>query len=608
MPVIPQPAVVAPRILSPTGGVETLLSDAVLEWLETDSRVFAIQGEPGSGKSTALADLASRLVGGDVEFLDEPQATHLAEVTTRSIITVSHPEPRIAHDGGVIRSLAKWNRDSVLEWLMSERRDVCGSVMQRLRASNDAEWPEGNPRVWTLALRRMADDPDATDVRGTVRDWLATHATEDDLDEALIRLQSHRGRAVQLLADWNRDLAPELHAAPLLRMLFSIVVARDLHEGRPPVAKLTFKPYEGLLREIAMELQDRPGACAAISKDPVRDSALQPVLHSVMHRVMRAWRPPPQACGSLVGASLPGIDWRDMELCAVDAAEIDLSSATLDRCDWSKADLRRASLHGAHLRLAKLRQAQLDAARFDAADLRSADLHSASAVTASFRGANCEGAKFVAANLQLADMSGAACVRTRFWKANLVGTKFEGTDLSDARFDLANLRRARFADCRLDRASFRRAHAKHAVFRDLEANDLTFSDAHLARADLTGSKLNRANFRRAYLQLALLADITWEGAILRDADLRGARFHTGSSRSGLVGSTVAGEGSRTGFYTEELEEQHFRAPEEIRKANLRGADLRGAHVWDTNFYLVDLRDAQYDANQRDHFRRSGAIL
>ena len=70
--------------------------------------------------------------------------------------------------------------------------------------------------------------------------------------------------------------------------------------------------------------------------------------------------------------------------------------------------------------------------------------------------------------------------------------------------------------------------------------------------------------------------INWERADLRGADLRGASFHLGSSRSGLVGSPIACEGSRTGFYTDDFNEQDFKAPEEIRKANLCGADLRGA--------------------------------
>lgn len=52
----------------------------------------------------------------------------------------------------------------------------------------------------------------------------------------------------------------------------------------------------------------------------------------------------------------------------------------------------------------------------------------------------------------------------------------------------------------------------------------------------------------------------------------------------------------------------YRPVEEIRKANLRGADLRGANVENTDFYLVDLRDAKYDAEQEAQFRRCGAIL
>ena len=44
----------------------------------------------------------------------------------------------------------------------------------------------------------------------------------------------------------------------------------------------------------------------------------------------------------------------------------------------------------------------------------------------------------------------------------------------------------------------------------------------------------------------------------------------------MVGSTIPCEGSRTGFYTDDYNEQDYKSPEEIRKACLCGADLRGA--------------------------------
>ena len=76
----------------------------------------------------------------------------------------------------------------------------------------------------------------------------------------------------------------------------------------------------------------------------------------------------------------------------------------------------------------------------------------------------------------------------------------------------------------------------------------------------------------------------------------------------MVSSTIASEGTRTGFYTDDSNEQHFKSPEEIRKANLRGADLRGANLDLVDFYLVDLRDSRYDMKYHDHLVRCGAIL
>jgi len=112
----------------------------------------------------------------------------------------------------------------------------------------------------------------------------------------------------------------------------------------------------------------------------------------------------------------------------------------------------------------------------------------------------------------------------------------------------------------------------------------------------------------AYLDGVVWQDLDLRGVKLKGADLRGATFHLGSSRSGLVGSPIAGEGSRTGFYTDDFDQQIYHPPEEIRKANLRGADLRGARIENTDFYLVDLRGARYTEEQFTHFRRCGAIL
>ncbi len=125
-----------------------------------------------------------------------------------------------------------------------------------------------------------------------------------------------------------------------------------------------------------------------------------------------------------------------------------------------------------------------------------------------------------------------------------------------------------------------------------------FQSASLRGALLTCSMMSDANFRGACLHNTKLAHIAWEDADLRGADLRGASFHMGSTRSGLVGSTIPCEGSKTGFYTDDYDEQIYKAPEEIRKANLCGADLRGAILDDVDFYLVDLRGASTTRNTK----------
>jgi uncharacterized protein YjbI with pentapeptide repeats len=133
------------------------------------------------------------------------------------------------------------------------------------------------------------------------------------------------------------------------------------------------------------------------------------------------------------------------------------------------------------------------------------------------------------------------------------------------------------------------------------------------RADLTGSYLTgtfipRGDFRNAKLNETALAEINWEQADLREADLRGCTFHMGSTRSGLVGSTIPCEGSKTGFNTDDFNDREFKDPEQIRKANLCRADLRGANIEGVDFYLVDLRSAHYSVEQYEQLLRCGAIL
>jgi uncharacterized protein YjbI with pentapeptide repeats len=212
----------------------------------------------------------------------------------------------------------------------------------------------------------------------------------------------------------------------------------------------------------------------------------------------------------------------------------------------------------------------------------------------------------------------ALLTRATFLKAAARHARFDGGELSRCDFREADLRGSRFSRCslkhatltgsRVDGASFNNSNLDSADLTSVTGERASFVRAALYDAILSSSILPRADFRGAFLLNTGLAQIDWEGADLRDADFAGASFHYGSSRSGLVNSFIAGEGSKTGFYTDEYLEQDFKAPEEIRKANLCGSDLRGAKVEGVDWYLVDLRGALYTPDQAAHFARCGAIL
>jgi hypothetical protein len=149
---------------------------------------------------------------------------------------------------------------------------------------------------------------------------------------------------------------------------------------------------------------------------------------------------------------------------------------------------------------------------------------------------------------------------------------------------------------------------EESQMEDVHIVGAVFTNANLSGAYLTGSRLSAADLRGTDLSGARLAEIDWEGADLRGANLKGATFHMGSSRSGLVGSPYACEGSKTGFYTDDTDDLSFKRPEEIRKANLCGADLRGVVADNVDFYLVDVRRARFDPPLLKQARDSGAIL
>jgi uncharacterized protein YjbI with pentapeptide repeats len=582
-----------------------------------DCGAVHVSGPDGSGKTTALTHLA-RLVPPhlQVSFLDGAHPLALTEASARGrvVFASTHGAPKLLAD----LRLAPWGEDEWIEYLLAGERNLCASVMTRLaRKKAEHEMLGGLPELWQIVLDRMAVDESVAGPREALRIELDRTFTDCDLrklvegdclaalvmrgqrstgrvdclrrhsqDEALFRLTRHR--AIQLLLAAN-------------------CIADELVQDAECPALASPLPRD-LVREAALLIAGRPQAVDHLRRVVSGSRAeMHPMAASLLHALRVGWKPDrPPPC--LKGAYLEEASWAAIELIGADMRDVDLSRSDLwgvrlDRAlmgnaQLSSADLRTASLCSAHLNCAELSHARLARARAEGACFHSARLDAA----------DLEGALLDRAVLSDADLSGAQLVGASLVGADLSRAKVDGADFSRADLSGAVLRGLKLAAARFEGARFSGADLSASDLEGMVLSRASFADADLSHAMLTGSRMREANFHRARLRAAGLAEVEWERADLRGADLREAAFHLGSSRSGLVGSPIPCEGSRTGFYTDDYNEQDFKSPEEIRKANLVGVDLRGAIIEGVDFYLVDLRGARVDPDHVPYLRSCGAIL
>jgi uncharacterized protein YjbI with pentapeptide repeats len=614
--IMAKPAAVKPRVIAPQTGEIIPLEDVVRELLEQDFRGQVwIVGPIGSGKTTALDHLAAVFAtsSSQLRLLDRPFQDGDARDSMTIYTHISAPAA-----SKYVYRLAPWVTDDLIEYLLAHHREKCASVLNRLKASPDPGIVLGNPELWAIVLEQMASDESILNVRGALlrfldlrfRDGAVRRIMQAYSFSALIGADPV---AAQSLTEMKKHGIDETLPWPIRHRILQILlaserIAADLANDSPHLQLDKHLPRE-LVREVANRIQSDSQCIKGLKKlISKRHEDCHPMAASILHFVDSAWIPSPGSLTVLAGAYLDRAMWPRVDLEMINLREADLSNASLEhanlsRADASKTNLRSASLRGALMQEIQANEAVLaeadvshvaaERADMDSADLHSANLEGAFLTKASFQGADLRWARFAGALLQQANFRRANIEEADFSRANLEGACLSGLKLARATFNGANLAKADLSKCDME-------------YMELPAAELGGAD--LEGALLTGSSMPRANLGNARLRQCGLADIDWERANLRNADLTNASFHLGSSRSGLVGSPIASEGTRTGFYTDDFTEQDFKSPEEIRKANLCGADLRGAKVEGVDFYLVDLRRALYDSDQEQHFRRCGAIL
>ena len=617
----PELADVRPRVVSPDTGDPVLLDDYVRELVSrVPSAAIRITGPEGSGKTTALCHLASIFHDhATIALLDDPETKEAISQSGYRYVVFATRRAKAAIEPTLQLQMAKWTLDDLIEYWMRRHRDLCQVLLSRWQRLPDTALADGNAELMVLITDHLAESDRLRSVREILGKECRNRAIDaKQLDEArevsYLWNTGHLNLAISQLARVmkvtdGRKLAELLRHRCVRNLLATEQIAQKLEEPASDLEFLRFTMPEDLIREVHDALCGNQTVVDRLH-DIVHSS--RRMIHSMAASLLvgldPTWIPDPEQALWLGSAHLPNVEWPRASL-----QSCDLQGANLNRANLSEANLNDADLISTRLRHANLQRAKVRRANFYKADLHRADLRDASASHADFGSADLSHARLQNANLQSARICAANLSNAQLNSANLkfaqlVRVNLAGADLTSANCERASFDGIVFGETILEATNFRRVTMWECDLEYVRLESPDFRQAHLHGVLLTGSVMTSANFRKADLSGSGLAEVSWECADLQGADFTNCSFHLGSSRSGLVGSIYPCEGSRTGFYTDDYDEQHFKAPEEIRKANLRGADLRGAVLGSTDFYLVDLRDAMYDRRQENHLRQCGAIL
>ncbi|MCC6409033.1 MAG: pentapeptide repeat-containing protein, partial [Planctomycetes bacterium] len=580
------PVIVRPRVFVKGGEAfgTSLLEDVVRRWLDEDRRGVAyLCGASGSGKTTAFERLRG-LLAGDARLVLRDESPAERRMTSKPTELVLQATRRSAPEvDGLAVTLAGWQLDDCIEYALGAHRERCRSVMNRWHDAH-ADF-DGNPELCRIAIDRLAADDSLFDARMAVArhfdELLGRGAVRDEAIRLLVRMALARTPTERRIAQDDLEFrlgraARTLFHGPVGAALAAERVAAHIELGRIDPAELVDVAGD-FVQRLESELPGKRRAWVRLWHWSRRfDARQRAVFVELCHALAPAALLRRIARGgergepfSVAGARLLDAPWKDANLGTVALLGCDLS-----RGDLSGVHCQRLVAHGIRLTDAKLRDGRFDKLLLVAADVRRSDLSHVTATEAELqkadlRGARLDHATLPGANFTEAQLTDASLRHADLTGACLVGAVLQGADLSDAKLIGAALPRLDLRSCRLDRVHAKRVDLSGARLDDIELVDADLEFAWLIETQLTGAKLVRAKLARATLTRALLADLDAPGADFRDADLSGAVFHMGSTRSGLVFGTPM-EGSRTGFYERETLELAYKRPEELRVANLVG--------------------------------------
>lgn len=578
----PPAGLVRPRVTVQGTGDPLPLGDLLADILaEGKHPIVWIVGGPGSGKTTALEYLAGMFGNESLLLLDEPKeipesdrpvvATASRQIAAERVkcrhelggvfaivdIYLPHPEP------GLELRLAPWGRDDLVEYLLAQHHDCCGSVLTRLGDWAGRRWV---PEVACAIIDTLAGDdnlPSPAEAcyayfERACTDWQLGHIVSRSLgqlsDDKLRVLSAEEGFEKQPL---TRNVANLLRYQEVREWLVARHIAGQLEQQRNE-EELHWRWPPDLLAEVVRKCQGKPAVVEHLDRllSGRRHSEKIPMAASLMLRLDPAWRPRARLMGAwlLDAADLAGANWpeanlararlEDARLTGANLRSASLDSARAERAHFDHATLLGIRGEGLRAQGADFAHSDLTGAHLEKSIFTDANFAGATLRGASLSGATCRGANFTAASLQEANLQG----------TDLLGCQWKQADLTRAQLSGATLSQVDFREARVDFAQFDLARLQRAQFEGITIQEPCFKNARLVGSDFTASTLISPDFWNADLSGARLAEIDW------------------------------------------------------RNADLRGADLRGANLNGVDFYLVDLRGARLDPEAVKQARQTGAIL
>lgn len=615
-------SVVRPRVMGLDG--ESRLLDHILQEHLRTKRVhrIVICGPGGTGKSFALRYLCERfsseVAAGQIRLLDVRDVRSADGASNSAFadsgqLTVIAARTQECPDATVYQ-MAAWDRDDVIEYVLQRFPDQSVSLLNR---SSCGAFLEGLPELWVLVLEELAankslDSAEAamweivnrlirhcgetTDIGKTIWEDLGNDKAKEQASSVLDPATSQLGR-LQELHPVQCMLAAEYFCSQMQTRSGMEILSRPIPEDVLPIIARRLRNNKRIISDLAALLILHA------------DAALYASAMTLLLAIDPAWRPARSlAKTDLKGAVLDGANWPEVDLRQTTITGISANDASFHHCDFANSIATYASF-----RRTSFRYAKLVAIVFDHGFAPDSDFAHIVGTRGIFRrtdlrGSTFENAILTEANFESSQLCGVSFRSAYLAKASLLDANVQNTDFSQCDLTWANLSHLDLTRTNLRGAVLCEAKMVSCNLENVDLTQFTLVGANLRDSSLSGSVAQRANLQKVSFRRAQLGEVDWENADLRNADLRGVVFHLGASREGLLSSPYASEGTRTGFYTDERLELHFKAPEEIRKANLKGVNLLGAHIDGVDFYLVDLRGAKMSREQYLQAASTGAIL